>query len=266
LFWGGGGAGLVLFGAASLQQVGLVHTTAGKAGFITGLYVILVPLVGFLRGHRTGPGAWGGATLAALGLYLLSVREGLSLDPGDAWVLGSAFLWTAHVLVLAWFAPRLDGIHLAFIQFLVCAGCSLICAAFTETISWDGVRGAAIPILYGGGMSVGVAYTLQVVAQREAPPAHAAIILSLEAVFAAAAGWVLLDESLSTRGMVGCALMLAGMLVSQIWLRPRFRSPERPECGPNPPPHLGKSDRIGWVGPFPDHQEGIRCKAPRSDE
>jgi drug/metabolite transporter (DMT)-like permease len=216
---------LVLFGAASLQQVGLVYTTAGKAGFITGLYVILVPLAALFGGHRISAGAWAGAAMAALGLYLLSVVEGFTLAAGDAWVLGSAFLWTAHVLLLARFAPRLDGIHLAFTQFLVCSACSLLWAAFTETLSWDGLRGAAIPILYGGGMSVGVAYTLQVMAQREAPPAHAAIILSLEAVFAAAAGWLILDERLSARGLLGCALMLSGMIASQIWRRPRRLSP-----------------------------------------
>jgi len=216
---GGAMSGLVLFAAASLQQVGLVYTTAGKAGFITGLYVILVPIAGSLWGQRAGKGVWIGASLATLGLYLLSVTETFTLSPGDAWVLASACLWTAHVLLLGRFSPKLDGIQLAFTQYLVCACCSLLVAGFTERVTMYALRQAAIPILYGGGLSVGVAYTLQVVAQREAPPAHAAIILSMEAVFAAMAGWLILDEALAPRALLGCMLMFSGMLVAQLWPR-----------------------------------------------
>jgi drug/metabolite transporter (DMT)-like permease len=137
-------------------------------------------------------------------------------------VLVGAFFWAAHVHILARFSPRVDAVQLAFCQFAACSVFSLITAAATETIALEGIRLAAVPILYGGVCSVGVAYTLQVVAQRKAHPTHAAIILSLEAAFAALAGWLLLGETLSLRGMTGCALMLAGMLLSQFQIRLNF--------------------------------------------
>ena len=212
--WGGAIVGLVLFIAATLQQVGLVYTTAGKAGFITGLYVIIVPLLGLLWGHRPGWGGWLGACLATVGLYLLSVTEVMTVAPGDLWELAGALFWAVHVLLLSWLSPRMNGVRLACAQYTVCALLSLIGAGFTEKITLDGLQGALIPILYGGVLSVGVAYTLQVIAQRNAPPIHAAIILSLEAVFAAIAGWLVLDEMLSLRGLIGCILMFSGMLTA----------------------------------------------------
>jgi len=220
VLWGGALAGLVLFIAATLQQVGLVYTTAGKAGFITGLYVIIVPILGALLGQKMGWSAWLGALVATFGLYLLSVTETFSLEPGDPWVLLGAFFWAVHMMVLAWLAPRMNGVKLACAQFWVCAGLSLAVAGYREPITISGLKGALMPILYGGLLSVGVAYTLQVVAQRHAPPIHAAIILSLESVFAALAGWVILGEVLSLRGITGCLLMLAGMLIVQLWPRP----------------------------------------------
>jgi drug/metabolite transporter (DMT)-like permease len=212
--WGGALAGLVLFIAATLQQVGLVYTTAGKAGFITGLYVIIVPLLGLFWGHRPGWGGWVGACLATAGLYLLSVTKVMTFAPGDLWELAGAFFWAVHVLLLSWLSPRMNGIKLACAQYAVCALLSLIGAGFAEEITLDGLRGALMAILYGGVISVGVAYTLQVIAQRDAPPIHAAIILSLEAVFAALAGWLVLDEVLSPRGLIGCILMFSGMLTA----------------------------------------------------
>jgi len=179
MLWGGGLTGIVLFVAATLQQVGLVYTTAGKAGFITGLYVIIVPLMGLFWGHRPGGGGWIGACLATLGLYLLSVTESLAFAPGDLWELAGAFFLAAHVLILSWLSPRMERIKLACAQYAVCAFLSLLVAGFSESISVDGLQGAAVSIFYGGVLSVGVAYTLQVVAQRHAPPNHAAIILSL---------------------------------------------------------------------------------------
>ena len=226
---GGGLAGLVLFAGATLQQIGLVYTTAGKAGFITGLYVVIVPLLGMLWKQWPGWGGWIGASLAAVGLYLLSVTAEFNLAPGDAWELAGAFMWATHVLILGWLSPRVDVMKLACAQYAVCSCLSLIVAGFTETIAVDSIRQAAIPILYGGVMSVGIAYTLQVVAQRVAPPAHAAIILSLEAVFAALAGWLFLGEVLTPRGLLGCGLMLTGMMVAQLWpLLSRPHVVERP--------------------------------------
>lgn len=214
---GGGLAGLALFCGASLQQVGLVYTTAGNAGFITGLYVVVVPLLGLFWRQRTHAGTWAGALLAAAGLYLLSVSEGFVIAFGDLLELAGAFFWAAHVLIVGWLAPRVPSTRLAFLQFAACSLLSLATAAVFESVRLGAILQAALPILYGGALSVGVAYTLQVVAQRDAHPAHAAILLSLEAVFAALGGWLLLGETLTPRGLLGCALMLAGMLLSQLW-------------------------------------------------
>lgn len=212
-------AGLALFAGAALQQVGMVYTTAGKAGFITGLYVVMVPLFGLFLGHRAGLGTWTGVAAAAVGLYLLSVNEDFSIAFGDVLEIIGAVFWAGHVLLIGRLSPGMDAVDavkLAAAQFVTCSLLSLGVAVFFEPITSAGLAGATIPILYGGLMSVGVAYTLQVVAQRDADPAHAAIILSLEAVFAAVAGYFVLDEVLSMRAMLGCGLMLGGMLVSQL--------------------------------------------------
>jgi len=216
LIVGGGFAGATLFVGSSLQQVGIVYTTAGKAGFITGLYVIIVPVLGLFWRQRPNIVTWGGAILATVGLYFLSITEDFTISTGDLLVLISAFFWAVHVHIIGWFSVRTDPIKLASLQFLVCSVLSLIVAVFTEVITIQGLFNAVVPILYGGLVSVGIAYTLQVVAQQHARPTHAAIILSLETVFAALGGWIILSESLSSRGLAGCALMLAGMLLSQI--------------------------------------------------
>jgi drug/metabolite transporter (DMT)-like permease len=216
-FFGGVLTGLALFAGASLQQVGLVYTTAGKAGFITGLYVIIVPLMGLIWRQKPSAGTWIGAVLASVGLYLLSVTQQFMIEFGDLLNLIGAFFWAGHVLIIAWLSPRIQPIRLAFWQFIVCSLLSLLAALVLEEINWSGIRGAAIPILYGGLVSVGVAYTLQVVAQRDAHPAHAAILLSMECPFAALGGWVILNEILGLRGIIGAAFMLAGMLLSQLW-------------------------------------------------
>ena len=216
LFPGGVLAGAVLFAGATLQQAGMVETTAGKAGFITGLYVVMVPIAGLAFRQRAGMGTWVGALLAAAGLYLLSVTESLALSRGDALVLAGTLFWTAHVLLIGRLSPRLDPVRLAAVQFTTCSVLSLAVALVTEPFPLAGIHDAGWAILFAGIMSVGVAYTLQVVAQRQAKPAHAAIILSLETVFAALAGWLLLGEMLSARELTGCALMLGGMLASQL--------------------------------------------------
>ena len=209
-------AGAALFVGASLQQMGIVYTTAGKAGFITGLYVIIVPIMGLCWRQRTGIEIWLGALLAVVGLYLLSVAGKMAVSRGDLLVLLGAFSWAGHVHIIGWLSPRIDPIRLAFMQFMACSALSLIIAGLVERITTQGLQGAAIPILYAGIMSSGVAYTLQVLAQRTARPAHAALILSLEAAFAALGGWLMLREILSGRELFGCVLMLGGMLMSQI--------------------------------------------------
>ncbi|OGB94011.1 MAG: hypothetical protein A2Z31_04205 [candidate division NC10 bacterium RBG_16_65_8] len=223
----GGGllAGLVLFAGASFQQVALVYTTAGNAGFITGLYVVLVPIIGIALGHRTHAGTWIGAALAAVGLYLLSVTDQFTVSPGDLLVLIGAFFWAGHVHIIGWLSPKQDPLKIAFLQYAACAALSLFVAGAIEQSRTSNYVSAAIPILYGGLMSVGVAYTLQVVAQKKAKPAHAAIILSLEAVCAAIGGWIILNETLSPRGIAGCILMLCGMLISQLWRAPLRGAP-----------------------------------------
>jgi drug/metabolite transporter (DMT)-like permease len=214
---GGGALGAVLFIAASLQQVALLYTTAGKAGFITGLYVVIVPILGLFWRQRPSAGTWAGAGLAAAGLYLLSVTETFRMEYGDLLVLASALFWSVQVLMVAWLSPRTRPVELAFCQFSVCSLLSVATAVLLETVAWASIYAASVPILYGGVLSVGVAYTLQVVAQRSAHPAHASILMSLEAVFAALGGWMLLGETLSLRGVIGCGLMLGGMLTSQLW-------------------------------------------------
>lgn len=217
---GGVLAGCALFMGVSLQQVGLKYTTAGKAGFITGLYVVIVPIMGLLWKQKAGTGTWIGAFLAVIGLYLLSVTGTLTIAYGDLLELIGAFFWAAHLQVIGWLTRRMDSLKLAFFQFITCSVFSLITAILYEIIIMQGILNALMPICYGGLLSVGVAYTLQVVAQRHAHAAHAAIILSLEAVFAVLGGWIVLGETLSWRGLIGCALMLAGMLVSQFNISP----------------------------------------------
>lgn len=210
-------AGLALFAGASFQQVGIMYTTAGNAGFITGLYVVIVPILGLFWRQRPGLGVWIGAALAAAGLYLLSVTGDFNISFGDLLVLVCAFCFAGHVLIIGWLAPRIPALRLSVLQYACCAALSFLAAAFTEEIRLEGILDAALPILYGGLMSVGVAYTLQVVAQKDAPPAHASILLSLEGAFAALAGWALLGETMTTRGLTGCGLMLGGMLLAQLW-------------------------------------------------
>lgn len=221
LLLGGALAGAFLFGGATLQQAGLQYTTAGKAGFITGLYVVLVPILGLLFGQRTSGGTWAGAILAAIGLYFLTIQGDFAMETGDLLVFLGAFIWAGHVLLLGRLSPGTDPVKLAFVQFLACAAFSLAAALLVEDVQLQGIVEARAAILYTGVMSVGVGYTLQVVGQRHARPADAAIILSLEAVFAVIGGRLLLDEQLSARGLLGCGLMLAGILISQLVGQPK---------------------------------------------
>lgn len=217
MIFGGGLLGVTVFAAASLQQVGLVYTTAGNAGFITGLYVVIVPILGFFWGQRPNAGIWSGALLATVGLYFLSVTDKLTISFGDMLELIGAFIWAVQILIVGWLSPKINPLKLAFAEFSACSFLSLVTAVIFEEIVLSALFQAAIPILYGGVLSVGVAYTLQVVAQQNAHPAHAAILFSLESVFAAFGGWLILDEVISHRGLIGCSLMLSGMLLSQLF-------------------------------------------------
>ncbi|WP_161897723.1 DMT family transporter [Pseudomonas yangonensis] len=220
LLIGGVVMGLALSIGINLQQVGLLFTTVTNSGFITGLYVIVVPILGLLIGQRSSAGIWLGASLAVVGMFLLSVGEGFTVASGDWLQLAGAFVWGIHVLLVGFFASRHDPLRLAFIQFATCAVISLLLAMIFETATLDGIVQAAPAILYGGLFGVAVGFTLQVVAQQHAIASHAAIILSLEAVFAAIAGALLLGEVLALRGYLGCALMFGGMLLAQLWPKP----------------------------------------------
>lgn len=208
--------GLLIFGGVSFQQYGIQFTTAGNAGFITGFYVVLVPVAGLFLGHRNHLTIWIGVLLAITGMYFLSVTSDFRINAGDYYVLVCALIWTAHVLVMGYVAPRTDPIRTALIQFIICAFLSGVVAIGWEEINLNAILEATWPILYGGIMSVGIAYTLQVVAQQNAHPAYASIILSLESVFAVLGGWIILHEPLTTRILIGCLLMLAGMVVVQV--------------------------------------------------
>ena len=211
--------GLVLMIGAGLQQVGLVYTTAGKAAFITGLYLVIVPVLGLFIGQSTSRDTWTGIGLALPGLALLTLGDNLSLNYGDMLEMVGALFWAIHLMLIGWLAPRHNGIALAFIQFITCSLLSFIASEFLEDWTLAQVRMAWGALAYAGIMSVGVAYTLQIIGQKTAPVAHASIILSLETVFAVIAGYLFLNEVLSGWALFGCVLMLLGMIVSQLGLR-----------------------------------------------
>lgn len=210
-------AGLVLFIGASLQQAGMVYTTAGKAGFITGFYVILVPLIGIFIGQHITKLLWIGAFIALAGLYLLTVNGPFILQKGDFLILLSALFWAIHVQLINKLVDTHAALPLSAFQFAICGILSLTTGFIFETITINTILQAIWPLLYGGLMSVGIAYTMQVVAQQHVHPAYASIILSFETVFAVIGGWLLLNEMLSLRSLAGCLLMLTGIIIVQVW-------------------------------------------------
>ena len=214
--WGGALAGTLLFAAAGLQQIGLQFTTAGKAGFITGLYVVLVPLFLALVWRQWPRGStWVASLLAAAGLFLLSAVEQLALAPGDGLELVGAVFWALHVILIGRLARRVDVLRVALMQYLVCGLLSLAVGGLFESSTAPGLVSAWWAILYTGVFSVGLGYTLQVLGQQQAPAADASVILSGEAVIAALSGWLVLGERLAPWQLLGCGLMLAGMILAQ---------------------------------------------------
>lgn len=208
-------AGSVLFIAASLQQLGLIYTTAGKAGFITSLYIVFVPILGIFLKQKTHFKTWIGALTSIAGLYMLSISDGFSIELGDLLEVLGAFFWAVHIQLIDSFVKNMDAVKLSFFQFATCSVLSSIVAFIFEDVNLAGLLDALVPILYGGIMSVGVAYTLQAIAQKYAKPSHAAIALSMESVFAAIGGALILNERLPVKGYAGCALILLGMLIAQ---------------------------------------------------
>ena len=213
---GGVCCGLALCAAALLQQIGMLYTTVGKAGFITTLYIILVPVFGIFLKKRIPGKVWGGAAIAAFGMYLLCMSESLSLGRGDALVFLCAILFSVHILVIDHFSPRVDGVELSCIQFLT-AGIigSILAFLFEKPDIGDFVNGI-VPLAYAGILSSGVAYTLQVVGQRDTDPTVASLILSLESVVSVLAGWVVLRQALTGRELAGCGLVFCAVILVQL--------------------------------------------------
>ncbi len=209
-------AGCALFIATSLQQTGVMYTTAGKAGFITGLYMVIVPILGLFLKQKVNNTTWIGIVIAIIGLYLLSINEDFSISKGDLLVLIGSVGWAIHILLIDNFTKKIDPLKLSSIQFATCSILSLLVAFIFEDINMVGISAALVPILYGGLLSVGVAYTLQVVAQKNAKPSHAAILLSMESVFGALGGAMFLGERIGSRGLVGCVLIFIAIIVSQL--------------------------------------------------
>ena len=208
--------GAVLTVSTLFQQIGLKYTTAGKAGFLTAQYILLVPLFGLFLGKRTTWLLWLAVAIAIGGMYLLCVKEGLRIEKGDLYVLCCAACFSFHILVIDHFVRRVDGILLSGLQFAVCGLLSAIPMFLLEKPSAGALLEGWVPLLYTGVLSSGVAYTLQIITQRHLSPAIAALVMSMESVFAALAGWIVLHERLSLREFFGCVLVFVATLLAQI--------------------------------------------------
>ena len=216
LLAGGICCGLALFVASNLQQIGIQYTTVGKAGFITALYIVMVPVFGIFLKKRAGIRVWVSVALAVAGLYLLCITDRLALGKGDILVLLCAVVFAVHILVVDHFSAKTDGVRMSCIQFLVCGLLSGVCMLLTEHPEMRLILQAWQPILYAGVFSCGVGYTLQIIGQKGTDPTVASLILSLESVVSVLAGWLLLGQRLSVRELGGCALMFAAILLAQM--------------------------------------------------
>ncbi|WP_206457863.1 DMT family transporter [Anaerovorax sp. IOR16] len=216
LIMGGLSCGIIFFISSSLQQFGMIYTTAGKAGFITALYIVIVPVLGIFLKQKIRPILWLCILLATAGLYLLCIQEGFSINKGDFLILICAFGFSIHILIIDYFSPKTDSVKLSCLQFLVCGILSMPCMIIFETINWTDIINCWLPILYAGIMSCGVAYTLQVIAQKYTEPTLTSLILSLESVFAVIAGIIILKEQISIRESFGCIIMFTAILLAQI--------------------------------------------------
>lgn len=216
LILGGLLCGLFLFLASAAQQIGIASTTTAKAGFITAQYVIIVPLISLFFGRRVRPKIWICVLLSVIGLYLLCINGPLELGKGDSIILVSAFLYAFQIMSVDHFSPATDPVRLSFAQFLTTGLLATFCMLIMEPITMNALRAAAGSILYAGLMSSGVAYTLQIVGQQNLNPTIASLSMSLESVFSAISGWIVLGQVLSAREMTGCCLMFAAIVLSQI--------------------------------------------------
>lgn len=224
--------GAALFLGSSFQQFGIRESSPGKAGFITALYIVLVPLAGLFGGKRVRLRVWLAVGVAAAGLFLLCVTSAFSIGPGDLFLILCAFCFTAHILLIDHFAPKTDCLKMSCVQFFVASFLCLVASVLWEKPTWEGARQALVPILYAGALSGAVGYTLQILGQRDTSPTVASLLMCLESVFAVLAGWALLGDMLSPRELAGCALMLAGIVLAQ--LPQKEKQPVRPAASRNP--------------------------------
>lgn len=213
---GGVCCGTALGVASTLQQFGIMHTTVGKAGFITALYIIIVPILGLLFKKKASFTIWISVAIAAVGMYLLCITDGFSINKGDFFVFLCAICFSIHILVIDYFTPFVDGVKMSCIQFFV-AGilCSVLMFIF-EKPEISAILAAWLPVLYAGVLSCGVAYTLQIIAQKNTNPTVASLVLSMESVFSVLAGWVILGQKLSGREMLGCVFVFGAIILAQI--------------------------------------------------
>ena len=216
LISGGIACGICLFLASNFQQFGIKYTTVGKAGFITACYIVIVPILGLFLKKKCSPYIWAAVAMALAGLYLLCIKEGFSIGMGDILVMICALLFSFHILVIDYYSPKVDGVAMSCIQFLVCGVLSGIPALLLEEPRLSSILAAWQPILYAGVMSCGVAYTLQIVGQKNMNPTVASLILSLESCISVLAGWVILHQSLSRREILGCVIMFAAIILAQL--------------------------------------------------
>ena len=219
LWLGGVLCGVALAVASSLQQIGIQFTTAGKAGFLTALYIVVVPLLGLFFKKRVGLNIWISVVIAAVGTYLLSIKENFTIGTGDLFVILCAVAFSVHILLIDRFSPLVSGVELSCVQFLTCGVLCTVAAFIMEQPNWNDILLSLGPILYTGLMSSGVGYTLQIIGQKDTPPAVASLIMSLESVFAALSGWLILGESMSPKEAFGCVLVFAAVILAQ-WVRP----------------------------------------------
>ena len=216
LIIGGIVCGILLAIASSFQQVGIIYTTVGKAGFITAMYIVIVPILGLFVGKKVRLIAWISVGLSVIGLYLLCMTESLSLGKGDILVLICAFCFSFHIMVVDYFSPKVDGVRMSCIQFFTCGIICGIPAMLTESPNLHAILTAWQPLLYAGVLSCAVGYTLQIVAQKNTDPVIASLLMSLESAFSLLAGWIILHQYLSPKELCGCLLMFAAIMLSQI--------------------------------------------------
>lgn len=216
LLIGGICCGLALTVGSSLQQVGLQYTSAGKAGFITALYILIVPILGIFLKKKVRLQTCIGVGIAIIGMYFLCIKEGFSISYGDFLILICALVFSAHILIIDYFSPKVDGVKLSCIQFFVSGIVCAVPMVVSEKPSLHAILAGYLPLLYAGVLSCGVAYTLQIVAQKNTDPTVASLILSLESVFAAITGWIIIHETLSPKEIFGCVLVFAAIILAQL--------------------------------------------------